>query len=490
MASWVIGQRFPASKLVYSRCSLAFFLMIWTEVILRLSGFVRANITSAVPHSVARHHGREASRVQLLSRPAVVASRRLRCCSLGVLRSFLVFPPHCGNKASSSNKDLHNADSQAPTAAIATTSKNEDYQEVGSGKKPKKRFISIHGSCTAEHCIELVSERLTIFGLVMETDTEITIDGAFVMVKVGKFLPCYQQLCYAYGIQLAVVDVLYKKKPYKEVEQAATHESDEYEDDGDLETEMNDRLAVTVEPTLVDSVELIPRYSALLMKVRKVVKLFKKSPTKFNLFLQKYVKEVKALIDVGSEIKFSGDECSIINELIVSLQPLKLAVEALYRRESTLITADTTLKSVVDKLYSQGTTLSAELAEALRNRIAERRFSEVTEPVQEDIMELEGNGLDDDAEPMKMTLEQELEMELKREKENFNKQKPSGQLDYEKIEQSLVVRVTAARLDLEALLECGFKRAALTERDPNLVIQNKQGFLGKRIFYRFLLPKF
>ncbi|KAL3267026.1 hypothetical protein HHI36_011169 [Cryptolaemus montrouzieri] len=31
-----------------------------------------------------------------------------------------------------------------------------------------------------------------------------------------------------------------------------------------------------------------------------------------------------------------------------------------------------------------------------------------------------------------MTLEQELEKELKREKENFNKQKPSGQLDYEK----------------------------------------------------------
>lgn len=536
-----------------------------------------------------------------------------------------------GNKASSSNKDLHNADSQAPTAAIATTSKNEDYQEVVPSKKTKKtidsyfekensmeglvtrmvckdgfslstfctssdlrllfaksgfqlptspntiraiiyryadnvqadfikeftnlkqkgqRFslsfdewtsqknhryinlnlhhddkhfnlglIRIHGSCTAEHCIELVSERLNIFGLVMEIDTiGITTDGASLMVKVGKLLPCYQQLCYAHGIQLAVVDVLYKKKPHKEVEQAATDESDECEDDEDLETEnteMNDglALAVTVEPTLVDSVELIPRYSALLMKVRKVVKLFKKSPTKDDLFLQKYVKEEKgkelslildcrtrwnsllsmlerfydlkvcidkALIDVGSEIKFSGDEWSIINELIVSLQPLKLAVEALCRRESTLITADTTLKFVLDKLYSQGTTLSAELAEALRNRIAERRLSEVTgtlvylknpkkyeeavkksgyfplpkknamrqemktllkrvnkqnivEPAQEDIMELEEDGLDDDAEPVKMTLEQELEMELKREKENFNKQKPSGQLDYEKV---------------------------------------------------------
>ena len=63
----------------------------------------------------------------------------------------------------------------------------------------------------------------------METD----IIGASVMVKVGKLLPCYQQLCYAHGIQLAVVDVLYKKKPHKEVEQAATDESDECEDDED-----------------------------------------------------------------------------------------------------------------------------------------------------------------------------------------------------------------------------------------------------------------
>lgn len=57
----------------------------------------------------------------------------------------------------------------------------------------------------------------------------------------------------------------------------------------------------------------------------------------------------------------------------------------------------------------------------------------IVEPVQEDTMEIEEDRVDDDAEPVKMTLELELEIELKREKENFNKQKPSGQLDYEKI---------------------------------------------------------
>ncbi|KAL3277574.1 hypothetical protein HHI36_012917 [Cryptolaemus montrouzieri] len=57
----------------------------------------------------------------------------------------------------------------------------------------------------------------------------------------------------------------------------------------------------------------------------------------------------------------------------------------------------------------------------------------IVELAQENIMELEENDLDDDAEPVKMTLDQELGMELKREKEKFNKQKPSAQLDYEKV---------------------------------------------------------
>lgn len=36
--------------------------------------------------------------------------------------------------------------------------------------------------------------------------------GASVMVKVGKLESRYQQLCFAHDIQLAVVDILYKKK--------------------------------------------------------------------------------------------------------------------------------------------------------------------------------------------------------------------------------------------------------------------------------------
>lgn len=59
--------------------------------------------------------------------------------------------------------------------------------------------------------------------------------------------------------------------------------------------------------------------------------------------------------------------------MIGSLQPFKLAVEALCRRDSTLLTAETTLKFVLEKLLTHDTVLSTELSEALLTRIKERR---------------------------------------------------------------------------------------------------------------------
>ncbi|GBN15837.1 hypothetical protein AVEN_248238-1 [Araneus ventricosus] len=80
----------------------------------------------------------------------------------------------------------------------------------------------------------------------------------------------------------------------------------------------------------------------------------------------------KALIDVGSDTKVSNLEWSKIKDLIESLQPFKLAVETLCRRDSTLLTAETALKFILEKLLSQDTMLNAELSEALRVRIKER----------------------------------------------------------------------------------------------------------------------
>lgn len=40
----------------------------------------------------------------------------------------------------------------------------------------------------------------------------VTTNGASVMVKVGRLINPLQQLCYAYGLQLSIIDVIYKTK--------------------------------------------------------------------------------------------------------------------------------------------------------------------------------------------------------------------------------------------------------------------------------------
>ncbi|GBM22702.1 hypothetical protein AVEN_81463-1 [Araneus ventricosus] len=54
----------------------------------------------------------------------------------------------------------------------------------------------------------------------------------------------------------------------------------------------------------------------------------------------------KALIDKEYDTKFSDLQWSKIKDLIESFQPFKLAVDALSRRDSTLLTAEATLKFI------------------------------------------------------------------------------------------------------------------------------------------------
>ena len=75
------------------------------------------------------------------------------------------------------------------------------------------KFWSL-GSMPAEKCVELLETKLGEFGLSLEKDIVcICTDGASVMRKVGKLISAEQQLCYAHAVQLAVLDVLYKRRP-------------------------------------------------------------------------------------------------------------------------------------------------------------------------------------------------------------------------------------------------------------------------------------
>lgn len=220
--------------------------------------------------------------------------------------------------------------------------------------------------------------------------------------KVGRLIDAEQQLCLVHGIQLAVVSVLYEnKKQRKQQEQkdarrqstlpSSSDDSEEYipssSDDSteDEYTSAEEDDTSTTQSEL--SVELAhPSIHELIKKIRQVVKIFKKSPTKNDDVLQKYIKsdfatemackldcktrwnsllniiEVfykiripikKALIDIRSEIQFSEIEFKMLAELIDSLLPIKLAVEAICRRDANLITADAAINFMLQTIESK-----------------------------------------------------------------------------------------------------------------------------------------
>ncbi|KAF2890486.1 hypothetical protein ILUMI_15687 [Ignelater luminosus] len=162
-------------------------------------------------------------------------------------------------------------------------------------------------------------------------------------------------------------------------------------------------------------------------------------------------------------MKFSDEEWFMINNLIVSLQPFKLGVEALCRREST------TFRFILDKLQKQDTVLSNQLPKSLRERIQERRTeligvnmtkrpkiqiihfsSQKKASIRQEIIRILERVIgvrDNDYESEvfektseagtapgpALTLKEELEKQLKQEKETFKKKPDNKQKDYEKI---------------------------------------------------------
>ena len=112
--------------------------------------------------------------------------------------------------------------------------------------------------------------------------------------------------------------------------------------------------------------------------MRRIVKFFRKSPKK-NETLQTHVKNEfhkefilildsktrwnsllemierflklkkcieKALIDLDQQFSVSQGEYLLLDDILFSLQPMKLAIEALGRRDANLLTADGILKFV------------------------------------------------------------------------------------------------------------------------------------------------
>lgn len=277
-------------------------------------------------------------------------------------------------------------------------------------------LIRAKGSIPAETCVILVKEKLAKFGLSLKDDIVcITTDGASVMVKVGKQIDALQQLCFAHGIHLAVMDVLYSKRGSAFVQENNPTESEESENDNtgnddedhDDDEALNDGLELVEECNADVSFELTSNenVATLVTKVRKIVKLFRRSPLK-NTVLQNYVKSKynkelnlildchtrwnslaqmlerfvalkdclqKAMIDLSIPITLCDQEFEVLRGIVKCLEPIRLTVLALCRQDANLYTADASFKFLFEELSKVNIPLSTQLQAALKLRLQQRR---------------------------------------------------------------------------------------------------------------------
>jgi hypothetical protein len=98
-----------------------------------------------------------------------------------------------------------------------TSNRNRRYMNVNVHESGDRYWnlglIRAAGTMPAEQCVKLLIKKLEVYGLSLDADIVcIVTDGASVMKKVGTIISAEQQLCYAHGVQLAVLDVLYKHR--------------------------------------------------------------------------------------------------------------------------------------------------------------------------------------------------------------------------------------------------------------------------------------
>lgn len=243
--------------------------------------------------------------------------------------------------------------------------------------------------------------------------------------NIGKELKVVHQLFYNHGIHLAVLEVMYDT--FLEVEVTENFVIN-YEDREDPEEQTEpgfayDELDPNMDPSLLGefmdvvdycpddestaTVELTDSYNikSVVDKVRKIIILFRKSPTKMddifrtrsmevygkeytlNLdtktrwnstydMLQRFLDTQKcislSLIDLNSELSVTTAEWKLISTICKAIKAVLLATKMLCRRETNLLAADTVLSSLL-KSIPVGTPFTDRLFSVLSRRINERR---------------------------------------------------------------------------------------------------------------------
>ena len=179
-----------------------------------------------------------------------------------------------------------------------TSVQNKRYLNInihGNGFFWNLGLIRISGRFSSEACLNVIVQKLNEFGVNFEKDiVAITTDGCAMMKKLGRSIASPYQLCYAHGLQLVIQDIFYQKHNEdiaifsdgcgtddENNRTTLDHDSDDDLSDGlDISGHADSGNALALNLDIIETVN----------KVRRVVKIFKRSPLK-NETLQKYVRE-------------------------------------------------------------------------------------------------------------------------------------------------------------------------------------------------------
>lgn len=310
---------------------------------------------------------------------------------------------------------------------------NEEHDLLGA--------VPIKEESTADNIIELIKMVLTEYGLELNEDIiHYTTDGCNTMLKIGNELkPIVQQLCLAHGLHLAVIDSLYVKKSKKSEqedqimkddllnffdrgdqqdddldESKSNYKNSNYDDhnssDSDNWLSEDDECGENNEESdLFEKIDLVNNdlrciYEDQLVKIRKVINLFRNSTTK-NGVLQKYVKlsfehelqllldckvrwssifvmldrflklkdEIeKALIDLKLKNLIEEIDFEILFELKEVLGCVKQASEKLSRRDVDITRGLQIFNILIDHLNTLDSTTAQMFARSIEKRLDQR----------------------------------------------------------------------------------------------------------------------
>ena len=269
-------------------------------------------------------------------------------------------------------------------------------------------MVRVTGSMPAEKALELLDARLEEFGLDRERHiVGATTDGASVMIKLGRLMNTEHQQCHSHGIHLAVVDLIYKASssdslPPPLVDLDEEEDSDEENEEGEGEEEETDNATDSMFPELND--QLVP----IIKKVRKIVRIFRKSPMK-NDTLQKYIKAKnptaktlnlvidvrtrwnsllamlrcflrvidaveKALIDFAlRNLILTEEEVELLKMVVDVLETIEIGAVALGSNEMDILQADRIFEFMLKKLEENGSSTGNTMVGITQQRIFQRR---------------------------------------------------------------------------------------------------------------------